>query len=59
MQDQPAAGAVRKVQEGLDAMLVLHMMQAMCLGGKSGEAFALSFGAHQQLQPDFVANYCI
>ena len=52
MQDPPAAAALNKLQEGVDAMLVRHMMQAMHLGGKSGEAFTLSVSLNRQLQPD-------
>ena len=51
MQGQQAAGAVKAQPGGLDAMLVRHMMQAMRLGGKSGEAFLLSVSPYCQLQP--------
>ena len=41
---QSAAAAVEKQQGGLGAMLVRHMMQAMRLGGKSGEAITFTSG---------------
>ena len=59
MQNQSAAGAVKVQEEGLDAMLVRHMMQAMRLGGESGVYIRLSVSPHCQLLSDFIARKSI
>lgn len=57
VQDQSTAGAVKIQQGSMDAMLVRHMMQAMRLGGKSGEAkTSFSVSTSCQLEPDIHAS---
>ena len=40
---QSGSGAVEGQQEGLDVMLLRHMMQAMHLGGKAGTGITVTY----------------
>ena len=58
---QPDAEALGRKQDRLDAMMVRHMMQAMRLGGPSGQPdpIAHTFACSKQLNIDAAPPYTI